>query len=306
MTLSVTELTTQLWPLGDGLRLPQVHLLLDGARDPAISSQIRFGKLQYECLFGEPLSPRLRAAAPYLVHLSAGSPQTCALLERVSHDPCGVFLTAPPTVSTVQLRRHLKKLLWVRVANAQLRYFRYYDPRVLSAYLPTCTEREWLRFMGPIDHLHFLEGGQLRRFSIQGRRGEAQGTAEVRTVQLDVLHAAAREALLHQLAQQLKSYAPPPATPMPEQHWVGTVRALAARARAYGLERYCDVFLFAVFALQSGWEVDGALEFHWARNLLTDDRNGAPPVRLGRLLDEAMYRREVERSNRHLWDLLTG
>lgn len=158
------EITHQLWPHGDGLTQPQVHMLLDGARDPAIATKIRFGKLQYECLFGEPLTPRLRAAAPYLVHLSAGSPQTCSLLEMSRDDPCGIFITASPRVSTSQLRLHLKKLLWVQDEEGRQLYFRFYDPRVLAVYLPTCTQPEIAQVMGPIESLHYWHNGRLRTF----------------------------------------------------------------------------------------------------------------------------------------------
>jgi len=163
--MNMAEMASQLWPQGDGLGQPQVHMLIDGAIDPGIAQQIRFGRLQFECLFGEPLSPRLRAAAPYLVHLSEGSPQTCDILQRSRRQPSGIFITAPPAVSTRQLRLHFKKLLWVQDESKRPLYFRFYDPRVLAAYLPTCTDEEKQQFFGPAEHLHCLSDGRLLRFS---------------------------------------------------------------------------------------------------------------------------------------------
>lgn len=62
-----------LWPEGDSLAGPQVYAVLDGARDPRIEPLVRLGSLKYACLCAGPLSPSLRAAAPHLVHLAAGS-----------------------------------------------------------------------------------------------------------------------------------------------------------------------------------------------------------------------------------------
>ena len=159
--MNVADLTALLWPQGDGPDKPQVHMLIDGATDMTLSTRIRFGKLQYDCLFGEPLSQHLRAAAPYLVHLSAGSPQTCDLLGLSANAPLCVFVTAPPIISTRQLRLHFKKLLWVHDERGRQLYFRYYDPRVLAAYWPSCSAEERVQLLGPGHQLHWLQEGRL-------------------------------------------------------------------------------------------------------------------------------------------------
>lgn len=79
---TLDALTHLLWPDSDRLDGPQVHWLLDDARDPQVARLVRFGKLEYACLFSGRLHPRLEAAAPYLVHLAAGSPTTNLLLRR--------------------------------------------------------------------------------------------------------------------------------------------------------------------------------------------------------------------------------
>lgn len=161
----VDAMIAQLWPDGDSLSAPQVHMLADGARDPAIAAMIRFGRLDYDCLFSEPLSPRLRAAAPYLVHLSAATPQSREMLHRCSEEPWGILLSSPSSVTTTQLRVHFKKLLWVRDEQGRKLYFRFYDPRVLSVYLPTCTKDERRTMFGPAQLLYCMDQGALRRYT---------------------------------------------------------------------------------------------------------------------------------------------
>jgi hypothetical protein len=48
------------------------------------------------------------------------------------------------------LKRHLRGFLMVRDPAGKRLVFRYYDPRVLRVYLPTCVDEELQSFFGPI------------------------------------------------------------------------------------------------------------------------------------------------------------
>lgn len=163
-------LTQTLWPAGDTPDRSQVYWLLDGARDPDIARLVRSGGLEYTCLFGDKLHPRLQAAAPYLVHLSAGSPTTNRLMRQGWGKSWGILTVAPAAVTLVQQRIHLKKLLRVRTEDGTILAFRYYDPRVLNVYLPTCTRQECQTVFGPLQTI-FAEGAaglHLNRFQFDG------------------------------------------------------------------------------------------------------------------------------------------
>lgn len=152
-----------LWPAGDSLTGTQVHMLVDGAADSQLAARIRLGKLDHDCLFAGPLTARLQAAAPWLVHLSAMSAQTRELIGRAARHQ-GILVSAPAHVSTRQLRLHFKKLLWVRDEDGRELYFRFYDPRVLAIYLPTCTPEEKRIVFGPVQALHCVGADGLRSF----------------------------------------------------------------------------------------------------------------------------------------------
>lgn len=164
----VRRLTRLLWPDGDHPGGPQVHWLLDGARDPRIAGLLRSGKLEYACLFDGRLDPRLQAAAPHLVHLAAGSPTTNRLLALGWGKAWGILTVAPAHVTLTQQRLHLKKLLRVKDENGRELVFRYYDPRVLRAYLPTCTGAEARTVFGPLTRLVAEDGDGLRTFELDG------------------------------------------------------------------------------------------------------------------------------------------
>lgn len=64
-----------------------------------------------------------------------------------------MLTAAPPDVTLQLLRRHLRTLLRVRDEAGRTLMFRFYDPRVLRAYLPTCTSSEWQSVFGPVHQL---------------------------------------------------------------------------------------------------------------------------------------------------------
>jgi hypothetical protein len=148
--LHVRGLIDFLWPQGDWFDGPQVHMLLDGARDPAISQLVRGGNLEYECLFTGDLSARLQTAAPYLVHLEAASPLTHTLLERSWNQDWGIFTIGPHYTTITQQRIHFKKLLRVQDETGKEMAFRFYDPRVLRVFLPICTGEQLELVFGPL------------------------------------------------------------------------------------------------------------------------------------------------------------
>ena len=142
-----------LWPDGDSLTGWQVYALLDGARDPRIEPMVRLGRLEYSCLYAGSLSPRLQAAAPYLIHLAPDSRDTRNLIELGWGNSWGIFTIVPADVTLQMQRRHFRTLLRVQDEAGRILAFRFYDPRVLRAYLPTCTGEEASRFFGPVPRI---------------------------------------------------------------------------------------------------------------------------------------------------------
>jgi hypothetical protein len=66
------------------------------------------------------------------------------------------------------MRRHFRSFLTVYDPDGKPLLFRYYDPRVLRVYLPTCDARELETVFGPVV-AYLLEGedpGDLLRFEL--------------------------------------------------------------------------------------------------------------------------------------------
>ncbi|HEY9228771.1 MAG TPA: DUF4123 domain-containing protein [Gemmatimonadaceae bacterium] len=143
--LSVLE--QSLWPKG---RRRDVWMIVDAARDQRI-----YGLLldcfysERTCLFAGQLTPQLEMAAPYLIRLEFEGAKTRRFLSHAWGNEWGVFLRTD--LGLDDLKRHLRDLLVVRDPSGRIMVFRYYDPRVLRVYLPTCTSDELRTVFGDIE-----------------------------------------------------------------------------------------------------------------------------------------------------------
>jgi len=142
----LSHIKEQLWPRASGR---EVWMIVDGARDRRIFGELLDSYLTYECLYHGDIAPELELVAPYLVQLEYDDRYSQQLIERAWGNSWGVFLKCGASITT--LRRHLRKLLSVRGPKGEILLFRYYDPRVLRVYLPTCRAEELETVFGPID-----------------------------------------------------------------------------------------------------------------------------------------------------------
>lgn len=125
-----------------------LYALLDAARAPRVPELLRAGQCRHESLYEGPKGQALANWAPYLVELPPGAP----LLETLVLDgwghSWGVYLTS--TEGFHNVRQHFRRFLLVKLPDNREVYFRYYDPRVLRAFLPSCTAPEATEFFGPV------------------------------------------------------------------------------------------------------------------------------------------------------------
>lgn len=142
---------------------PRIHALVDPARDPEINAELATVGLRSFCLYGADLPPELVAVAPHLVPLVPDSRFGQVFASRGRGRAWGVLVAshAPPET----LAEHLAGLTRARLPDGREVLFRYYDPRVLRHFLPTCTSAELDRVFGPIEALLIeSENGQHREY----------------------------------------------------------------------------------------------------------------------------------------------
>lgn len=125
-----------------------VYAVLDGARDERIYYEVHRGARAYACLFAGKVDPALATAAPWVVPLDRDAPFTRRIVDIGWGRSFGVFVISRAPLE--DMRRHLRRFLVVGTEGGRQLFFRYFDPRVLRPYLPTCEPRELAYVFGPI------------------------------------------------------------------------------------------------------------------------------------------------------------
>lgn len=142
----VRQIELALWPQGDATP-GSLWAVLDCARDKRIYRELQVSRLDYQCLYSGDIPTELKVVAPHMVELSPRYGFTRSLLTRGWGQSWGVFLRIN---DGTRLRHQLRKLLTVQAEDGRRLLFRFFDPRVLRRYLPTCTSEELNLVFGPI------------------------------------------------------------------------------------------------------------------------------------------------------------
>lgn len=166
---AIDSLIERLWPS----RQESVFALLDAARDERIFRMLQRSQLDYRCMFIGKLAPELARVAPYLVHLGSLSKETHQIIADGWGNAWGVFVRAD--VLLQELWRHFRGILQVQDERGRQMLFRFYDPRVLRLYLPTCTPKELELVFGPVGRF-LLEDGSGELLELGNREGQLNET----------------------------------------------------------------------------------------------------------------------------------
>ncbi|MGK4006040.1 DUF4123 domain-containing protein [Sorangium sp. So ce1036] len=148
-----------------------LYAVVDAARDPRIRLLLGAADEHTASLYTGFQGEILADVGPTLVHLPRGSSLLDALVDGGWGDSWGVFLTSHRPFGDV--RKHLHRFLLVESGTGKQQYFRFYDPRVLRRFLPTCGPRKLEALFEPIESfaMEAEDPGKLLRFTAQ--RGRA-------------------------------------------------------------------------------------------------------------------------------------
>ena len=169
-----------------------LYAILDAARDPQVLRLLDAAVEEHQSLYEGAQGEVLREYAPYLVRLTDDSSLLETLVWESWGESWGVYLNC--RLPFKEVRRHLRHFLLVKDPDGQELYFRFYDPRVLRVFLPTCKRAQVTEFFGPITYylaedesgdslLEFVnspEGARRRVLPLasEAREGATTGTVE--------------------------------------------------------------------------------------------------------------------------------
>jgi hypothetical protein len=137
----------------------ELFAILDAARTDEVLAKLAKAEVQYESLFRGREEEPLFDVSPFLVVCKQETELFKWLTSEGWGQSLGVFFTSSDSFSN--LFSHFQKFLMVKEEGGEELYFRFYDPRVLQVYLPTCTPQETSSFFGNV-----------RRFLMESGDGE--------------------------------------------------------------------------------------------------------------------------------------
>jgi hypothetical protein len=129
--------------------------LMDAASNAEIFHRLVNSGQEYQSLYEGEQGAQLAAYGPILITLAEDNAFTRYLLDQGWGKAWCTYLRC--SQSLAELRHHLRRFLTVRTASGQMIYFRFYDPRILRQFLPTCSREQANDFFGPITE-YFVEG----------------------------------------------------------------------------------------------------------------------------------------------------
>jgi hypothetical protein len=126
------------------------YLLLDAARmENEMDVAVAFPN-ENSCLYEGKSKIELAGVGPYLFKTDNNSELNNWVKQEGWGNSWGVALFT--FIPFPELHKHCRKFLLVRTEDNMELYFRFYDPRVLRIFLPTCSKEQLQNFFGPIQY----------------------------------------------------------------------------------------------------------------------------------------------------------
>lgn len=133
----------------------KAYLILDRARDPRIGKLLIDTKSYHKSLYGGKLAEQLEEFGPELAEIREGEQIFTEFVNAGWGQAWGMIVLSKSDFETV--RGQLRRLLGVEMPDGGRALFRFYDPRVLRHFLPTCTPEERDHFFGNVIHSYLVE-----------------------------------------------------------------------------------------------------------------------------------------------------
>jgi hypothetical protein len=142
---ALNALKQLLWAAGG----EHVYALLDGASVPGLLERLYAPPPRpgFHCLLQGDQPPDVAHVAPYIVALERDSELSDWVLGSGWGNHWASFVLAGCALRPLWF--HLRTLCTVYGPDGNPKLFRYYDPRVLRAFLPTCSAEQVLQMFGP-------------------------------------------------------------------------------------------------------------------------------------------------------------
>jgi hypothetical protein len=104
----------------------------------------------FQSLYKGSADEDLVGVAPYLFSIKENTPFADWYFKEGWNQSWGTLVFANAAFEDVY--KHFRKFLMIKTEEGEQLYFRFYDPRVLRIFLPTCDAQQLREFFGPVRH----------------------------------------------------------------------------------------------------------------------------------------------------------
>ena len=169
-------------------------IILDAARMSEAMEEAKKMNPSHQSLYAAKEDDMLQAVAPYLFSYDGHGRLNKYFIEKGWGDSWGVLIFSKAGFDDIY--RHFRRFLKVKTEDGIELYFRFYDPRVLRIFLPTCDSKQLQDFFGPVQSFvvededfrygikFWLQNGILQSKKIHFREISGSGSADETTPDL--------------------------------------------------------------------------------------------------------------------------
>lgn len=156
----------------------KLYCILDGAAVKGLPQKLYETRPPNYPLIRGKLTPDMVHVAPYLVQLLPNGHFTNWLLDESFGKNWGIFVHC--RFSITEMRRHFRGLMNVHDEDGKPMLFRFYDPRVIRKFLPTCEPDQIETFFGKVEtfFVEAEEGKKLLSYQFENN-GLKQGEIDL-------------------------------------------------------------------------------------------------------------------------------
>jgi len=134
--------------------MTRTYCILDGAAVPDLPKRLyQLDPPNHSLIRGE-LTPDMVHVAPYVAIMMPNEKFTAWVIENSFGKNWGIYVQS--RFSIFEMRRHFRSLISVHDEEGMPMIFRFYDPRVIRKFLPTCDKDQLKVFFGNVD-TYFVE-----------------------------------------------------------------------------------------------------------------------------------------------------
>lgn len=126
----------------------KLYGIVDSARNDDVFRYLVTGDVRYKSLFEDTMDVQSYGVSGFLVECKKESALFKWMITEAWGDNCCIFFTSKASFD--ELFTHFQKFNRVYIEGDDVVLFRYYDPRVLRTYLPTCNRDEIETFFGDV------------------------------------------------------------------------------------------------------------------------------------------------------------